>query len=63
MSENTTNRRRFLGAAGLAAVATAGLALVPATAIAVDRGAAATADPSTGEPLDAGVDCDREYQP
>ncbi|WP_016701504.1 hypothetical protein [Actinoalloteichus spitiensis] len=62
MSENTTNRRRFLGAAGLAAVATAGLALVPATAVAGQRDAA-TADPFTGEPLDAGVDCDREYRP
>ncbi|GAB3509102.1 hypothetical protein FB471_6219 [Amycolatopsis cihanbeyliensis] len=57
MPEYESSRRSFIGFAGKSLAITAAATAVPATALA--RTEPAGVDPATGEPLDAGVDCDR----
>ncbi|WP_216216279.1 hypothetical protein [Amycolatopsis aidingensis] len=57
MPEQESSRRSFFGWAGKSLAITAAVTAVPATALAAAEPAGV--DPATGEPLDAGVDCDR----
>ncbi|SFP73530.1 hypothetical protein SAMN05421810_103249 [Amycolatopsis arida] len=64
MSEQEPSRRAFFGLAGRTLATAAAAAAVPAVALAAPGGAAAAVagvDAVTGEPLDAGADCDRGF--
>jgi hypothetical protein len=62
MSEIEQSRRAFFASAGRTLTGAAALSLLPATAFAATAAGLTGVDAATGEPLDAGLDCDRERQ-